>query len=104
MSFVPPVSAVAASSDRPDAALDRVLRRIVLTGLALVVLLPLARASTDMLGWLPLWLVGMPAAAWWALHRFRMPARTTVARTGRRRRGPQARRLRMVSSGLSRAA
>ena len=105
MSFVPSVSSVAASSDHPDAALDRLLRRIVLTGLALVVLLPLARASTDMLGGLPLWLVGMPAAAWWALHRFRMPGRSAVARTARRRRGPQARRLRLASAGrLQRAA
>ena len=53
MSFVPPVSAVAASSDRPDAALDRVLRRIVLTGLALVVLKPRARATTDDLARIP---------------------------------------------------
>ena len=104
MSLVPRVTSVAFSSDRPDAALDRLLRRIVLTGLALVVLLPLARASTDMLGWLPLWLVGMPAAAWWALHRFRMPGRATVVRSVRRRRGPQARRLRLASAGLPRAA
>ena len=47
------------ASDRPDAALDRVLRRAVLTGLVLVLLVPLARASTEALGWLPLWLVGM---------------------------------------------
>ena len=56
-----------ASQDRPDAGLDRALRRVVLAGLALVLLVPLARASTDALGWLPLWLVGMPVAAWWAL-------------------------------------
>ena len=82
-----------ASQDRPDAGLDRALRRVVLAGLALVLLVPLARASTDALGWLPLWLVGMPAAAWWALHRFRVPGRAAATRIERRRRGPQARRL-----------
>ena len=91
-------------SDRPDAALDRVLRRAVLTGLALVLLVPLARASTDTLGWLPLWLVGMPAAAWWALHRFRLPATVRRFRLAVRRRTPQARRLRARHPGLARVA
>lgn len=104
MSFVSSVSSVAASSDRPDATLDRMLRRLVLTGVALVLLLPLARASTDALGWLPLWLVGMPAVAWWALHRFRLPGLAAVAASSRRRRGPQARRLRSAPARLSRAA
>jgi hypothetical protein len=84
----------AASPDRPDAVLDRVLRRAVLTGLVLVLLVPLARASTEALGWLPLWLVGMPAVAWWALHRFRLPADLRVARAVLRRRSPQAKRVR----------
>lgn len=84
----------AASPDGPDAVLDRVLRRAVLTGLVLVLLVPLARASTEALGWLPLWLVGMPAVAWWALHRFRLPADLRAARAVPRRRGPQAKRVR----------
>jgi len=90
--------------DRPDAALDRMLRRAVLAGLALVLLVPLARASTDALGWLPLWLVGMPAAAWWALHRFRLPTLVRGRRPAGRRRAPQARRLRARHAGLARAA
>lgn len=90
--------------DRPDAALDRMLRRAVLTGLALVLLVPLARASTDALGWLPLWLVGMPAVAWWALHRFRLPAAARRLRPAVRRRLPQARRLRARRAGVVRAA
>jgi len=94
----------AVRQDHPDAHLDRVLRRLVLAGLALVVLVPLARASTDWLGWLPLWLVGMPAAAWWALHRFRLPAAGALSQVIRRRRGPQARRVRARPSGLARAA
>jgi hypothetical protein len=89
---------------RPDAQLDRVLRRLVLTGMALVVLVPLARASTDWLGWLPLWLVGMPAVAWWALHRFRLPAGGRLLSAVRRRRSPQARRVRARRIALPRAA
>lgn len=91
--------------DRPDAHLDRVLRRAVAVGLALVLLVPLARASTDWLGWLPLWLVGMPAAAWWALHRFRLPAGLASSRrAAHRRRAPQARRIRARRAALPRAA
>lgn len=81
-----------ASQDRPDAHLDRVLRHVVLAGLALVLLVPLARASTPWLGWAPLWLVGMPAVAWWALHRFRLPVWARSAFRRGRRRAPQARR------------
>ena len=95
----------AARQERPDVHLDRVLRRLVLMGAALVLLLPLARASTDWLGWLPLWLVGMPAVAWWALHRFRLPTRGARSyRTARRRRSPQARRIRKRGAGLPQAA
>jgi hypothetical protein len=79
----------------PAPQLDRVLRTLVLTGLALVLLLPVARASTAWLGWMPLWLVGMPTVAWWALHRFRLPVWPARGGgvSGRRRRGQaQARR------------
>lgn len=61
------------SHDATLPTLDRALRRAVLTGLALVLLLPMARGQIPWLGWAPLWLVGMPLAAWWALHRFRLP-------------------------------
>lgn len=95
----------AVPQDRPDAQLDRVLRRAVVAGMALVLLVPLARASTDWLGWLPLWLVGMPAVAWWALHRFRLPAAWGRARrAAHRRRSPQARRVRARRAALPRAA
>ena len=78
--------------------LERSLRLILSLGLALVLLLPAARGVTEWLGWLPMWLVGMPAVALWALHRFRLPARATAMRKGvqaaprRRRSGAQARR------------
>jgi predicted MFS family arabinose efflux permease len=78
--------------------LERSLRLILGAGLALVLLLPAARGVSEWLGWWPMWLVGMPAVALWALHRFRLPARVTAARKGvqaaprRRRSGMQARR------------
>ena len=78
-------------------ALERALRQAAYLGLGLVVLLPAARGHSDWLGWMPLWLVGMPLAAWWAMHRFRLPGwpagRASVPRPARRRRSrAQARR------------
>ncbi|WP_411833888.1 hypothetical protein [Pseudoxanthomonas mexicana] len=85
---------------------DPILCALLLTGIALVLLLPFARGPHPLLGWLPLWLVGMPAAAWWALHRFRLPAwpmlparpairpRRVAAAPWRRRQALPRRRLR----------
>ena len=81
-----------------DPQLERSLRLVLLTGLALVLLLPAARGQSDWLGWLPMWLVGMPAVALWSLHRFRLPLRKaasgndTLQSSRRRRPGAQARR------------
>lgn len=80
-----------------DPRLERGLRTLLIAGLALVLLLPVARGHSDWLGWMPLWLVGMPGVAWWSLHRFQLPSRSGTARgsasTPRRRRvGAQARR------------
>lgn len=80
-----------------DPQLERTVRLALLTGLALVLLLPAARGHSDWLGWLPMWLVGMPAMALWSLHRFRLPAgkpaEADLAMSRRRRRpGTQARR------------
>jgi hypothetical protein len=81
-----------------DPQLERTLRLLLLTGLTLVLLLPAARGQSDWLGWLPMWLVGMPAVALWSLHRFRLPLRKAASRGDalhalrRRRPGTQARR------------
>ena len=56
-----------------DRRLDLAMRRIVLIGAALVLAVPAARGDSFWLGALPLWLLGMPLASWWALHRFRLP-------------------------------
>ncbi len=89
-----------AASVTPDPQLQRSLRLALTTGLVLVALLPMARASSDWLGWLPLWLVGMPGVALWSLHRFRLPMAKAWVRAGwrahpRRRRSAQARRRAM---------
>lgn len=94
----------------PDPRLERVLRRAVLTGLALVLLFPFARGQIPGLGWGPLWLLGMPLAAWWALHRFRLPRWPGAAAAGqgqprRRFRRAQARRRALPArTALARAA
>lgn len=93
-------SARATSAAHPsvvDPRLERGLRRMVCIGLVLVLALPAARGYSQWLGWMPLWLLGMPLAAWWGLHRFRLPPRRPASRAPRlrqRRTGPQARRRR----------
>ena len=71
--------------------LDAILRHAVILGSLAVLLVPAARGSTQWLGWLPLWLVGMPLAAWWSLRGFPLP-QMTMARMPRRRRAQALRR------------
>ncbi|CTP83567.1 hypothetical protein [Xanthomonas graminis] len=69
---------IARSSRRAHAlhpGLRRLVRQALLAGLALVLVWPAARGSSEWLGWRPLWLLGMPLSAWWALHRFPLPLR-----------------------------
>ena len=77
--------------------LDSLLRQLVILGALAVLLIPAARGSSALLGWLPLWLVGMPLAAWWSLRRFplpklalRLPRRWRVQARRRRGRGVSA--------------
>ncbi|HEU4992237.1 MAG TPA: hypothetical protein VFT52_07085 [Luteimonas sp.] len=90
-----------ATASLPDPRLAAALRQLLLAGIALVLVVPAARGASHWLGALPLWLVAMPAASLWALHRFPLPrlrarsASAPVAAVARpRRRGPQARRRR----------
>ena len=53
--------------------LDSILRHAVILGALAVLLVPAARGSSAWFGWLPLWLVGMPLAAWWSLRGFPLP-------------------------------
>lgn len=70
--------------------LDATLRQAVILGTLAVLLVPAARGSSEWLGWLPLWLVGMPLAAWWSLRGFPLPA--VAVRLPRRRRVQATRR------------
>ncbi len=83
------------AADPIDPRIEDVLRYAIAIGATLLLLLPAARGSSELLGWLPLWLLAMPLSAWWALHRFRLLAAPSEPRsnaTHRRRTGPQARR------------
>ncbi|MGO1001075.1 hypothetical protein [Lysobacter sp. CA196] len=102
------------SADAVRADLDTALRYALAIGSLLVLMLPAARGSHGAIGWLPLWLVAMPAVAWWALHRFRLPswgqaqdAEAALAPRRRRRGAVQARRRgrpAVVARPLPRAA
>jgi len=83
--------------------LDAVLRHAVILGTLAVLLVPAARGSSAWIGWLPLWLVGMPLAAWWSLRRFPLPQ--VRLRLPRRRRAQALRRsTKRHSPRLARAA
>ena len=83
--------------------LDAVLRHAVILGTLAILFIPAARGSTQWLGWLPLWLVGLPLSAWLGWHGLQrldqgsMPASDMAVARGRRRAVPvQARRRRAV--------
>ncbi|MGE8279695.1 MAG: hypothetical protein ACN6O2_04600 [Stenotrophomonas sp.] len=80
--------------EAPDPRVLRCVRQAALAGLALVLVWPAARGHSQWIGWLPLWLLGMPLSAWWALYRFRLPAFWRQRKAAPRRRGPQAKRSR----------
>lgn len=77
--------------------LDALLRQLVILGALAVLLVPAARGSSALLGWWPLWLLGMPLAAWWSLRRFPLP--TLALRLPRRRRVQARRRRGRVAMG-----
>ncbi|WP_395624644.1 hypothetical protein [Thermomonas sp.] len=84
-------------------SLDAVLRHAVILGTLAVLLVPAARGSSEWLGWLPLWLVGMPLAAWWSLRGCPLP-RVAVALPRRRRVQALRNRRGRASTRLARAA
>ena len=81
--------------------LDALLRQAVTLGALAVLLIPAARGSSEWFGWLPLWLVGMPLAAWWSLRGFPLPA--MAVRMPRRRRAQASRRTRRARHDLQQA-
>ncbi|MFC4729587.1 hypothetical protein [Coralloluteibacterium thermophilus] len=87
----------ASPAQAPDPRLARTLVQWLALGLACVLMLPAARGSAEAIGWLPFWLVVAPASSLALLFRHRLAAACgalLVARP-RRRRGDQARPLRI---------
>ena len=71
-----------------DPRIEVLLRKAVVLGALAVLLVPAARGNSDWFGFLPLWLLGMPLAAWWCVTGFPIPR---IALPRRRR--AQARRV-----------
>ncbi len=100
-----PIARSSRPAHAPHPALRRLVRQALLAGLALVLVWPAARGYSEWLGWRPLWLLGMPLSAWWALHRFPLPLRPLRRVLARVRPRVQARRRRRTPAWrFSRAA
>lgn len=105
MHATPAHSRIPREHDAVDPRMDEALRALVAIGAVLVLLLPAARGMHAAIGWLPLWLLGMPLAAWWALHRFRLPgwrqpaAQPAMPARALRRAPVQARRRKRIATG-----
>src|SRR5690606_4000255 len=82
---VPWSPAMNRSDIRRESPFDDVLRYAVAVGATLVLLVPAARGESAV-GWLPLWLVGMPLCAWaclrWARPRDAGPSGAGPVRLG----------------------
>ncbi len=82
--------------------LDAILRHAVILGALAVLLIPAARGSSQWFGWLPLWLLGMPLAAWWSLRGFPIPS--PAVRLPHRRRAQARRRMPVRRPGRTASA
>ena len=101
-------SGAAGSHPGPDPRIDEALKLLLAVGAVLVLLLPAARGSVSSIGWLPMWLLGMPLVALWALRGFPVPsgrrAAGPIQGRGRRVRAkPQARRRARATAGSTHA-
>ena len=76
-------------SSSSHTVINRWLLQTLVAGASFSLLLPFAQAKTAALGWLPMWLVGLPLAAWlgWrCLNQIgSMPASVGAVIHGRRR-------------------
>lgn len=100
--------AALSSTTAPDPHLDEALKLLLAVGTVVVLLLPAARGSVASVGWLPMWLLGMPLVALWAIRGFRLPLRRDAEAAARSqpRRGrgiPQARRRPRPMAATARA-
>lgn len=92
-----PIPSTSHPRHAPHPGLRRLLRQAILAGLALLLVWPATRGHSEWLGWGPLWLLGMPLSAWWALHRFALPTSTLRRALNRVRPRVQARRRRRTA-------
>jgi hypothetical protein len=99
-----PIARSSRSARAPHPGLRRLVLQALLAGLALVLVWPAARGYSEWLGWRPLWLLGMPLSAWWALHRFPLPLRPLRRALARARPRVQARRRAPAAWRTTRAA
>ena len=77
------------TSSSSNTVIDRWLLQALIAGMSVSLLLPFAQAQSTTLGWLPLWLTGLPLAAWLGWHGLNRvgtmsAAGTSVARDRRR--------------------
>ena len=92
-----------ASATHVDPRLARTLWQWLVLGALAVALVPAARGDSTLLGWLPFWLVVVPATALLTLHRHALVAawRTRLVRaTPRRRRRSAAVRTARPARGV----
>ncbi|WP_156963015.1 hypothetical protein, partial [Aerolutibacter daejeonensis] len=82
----PGLATAPAREAAPDPRLDEALKLLLAIGVVLVLLLPAARGSAASIGWLPMWLLGMPLVALWATRGFRLPWGRRPEATGLRAR------------------
>lgn len=87
--FAPAAARPAASPAVAPLTLEALLRHALVAGAVLVLLLPAARGAHPLLGWLPLWLLGMPLAAWVGLRACRRDVAATVSAASARRVRPR---------------
>ena len=93
-----------ASATHVDPRLARTLWQWLVLGALAVALVPAARGDSTLLGWLPFWLVVVPATALLTLHRHALVAawRARLVRaTPRRRRRSAAVRMSRPARGLA---
>lgn len=90
---LPPASTASAAGEGAPAFLAPALLGLLALAAVALLSLPAARGYSATLGWMPLWLAGLPASAWLALwlgRRGDRGAGASVAVASRRRRGPAA--------------
>lgn len=108
----PRASRCAVDAPAARVLLARALQALLFVAVVAMSSLPQARTVSETFGWLPLWLLAIPSAAWlalWAAARFGDAADAPTARATRRLRGvtaaaPRPRPAAATRRALDRAA